>query len=300
MDTSIRISKKMRRTLLGTVPVYSPLYQFHPLTRFITLGFLGVIPMFIDWPEINFLILVATFVFLFWSRVDLSGLKIYLPLTITVAIFMFTISIGFPGSKPDYVSFKFLWLTLYFQPLFFTFASYWRLMAMLFGTIQYFSTNRERETLVAIRTMRAPFVISYFFSLSLRAAGMFMEDMRTIREAERARGLDEDALSLADRAKLYAMYLIPLFTLAIRRTDEITNALVARGYTPAGKLENGSHRSDYILSQYPFRSRDQILIWSMIGIFILVAVLRFGFGFFTMNTDPLRILLLSMLTGGAQ
>ncbi len=300
MDTSIRISQRMRRTLLGTVPVTSPLYQLHPLTRFVTLLFMGIIPMFIDWPEINIVILLAIFLYMQWARVDISGLKIYLPLTITVAIFMFTISIGFPGQKPDYVSFHFLWLTLFFQPLFFTFASYWRLMAMLFGTIQYFSTNRERETLVAIRSMKAPFVISYFFSLSLRAAGMFMEDMRTIREAERARGLDETALTLADRAKLYAMYLIPLFTLAIRRTDEISNALFARGYTPAGKLENGGARSDYILSKYLFRRIDSFLIISMIVIFILVAVLRIGFGFFIITSDPLRAILLGMLTGGAQ
>lgn len=71
---------------------------------------------------------------------------------------------------------------------------------------------------------------------------MFMEDIKIIREAERARGLDETALSLADRAKLYAMYLMPLFTLAIRRTDEISNALYARGYTPSGKMENGGER----------------------------------------------------------
>ncbi|MDA1373001.1 MAG: energy-coupling factor transporter transmembrane component T [Proteobacteria bacterium] len=300
MDTSLRVSQRMRRTLLGTVPVHSPLYKLHPLTRFVTLLFLGVLPMFIDWPEINIMILVAIFIYLSWSRVDLSGLKIYLPLTITVAIFMFAISIGFPGYKPDYVGFPFMGLQLFFQPLFFTLASYWRLIAMLFGTIQYFSTNRERDTLVAIRTLHVPFVISYFFSLSLRAAGMFMEDMRIIREAERARGLDETALTLADRAKLYAMYLIPLFTLAIRRTDEITNALVARGYTLSGKLENGNQRSDYILSKYPFRLLDRALILGMLCTFVLVVILRVGFGYWSMDTDPLRIYLLAMLLGGGQ
>ncbi len=288
----------MRRTLLGTVPLSSPLYELHPLTRFFTLLFLGIISLFIDWPEINFLIVVAIFIYLIWARVDISGLKIYLPLTVTVAIFMFAVSIGFPGHNPNNIALPFLGLTLYFQPLYWTFASYWRLMAMLFGTIQYFSTNRERETLVAIRSLKAPFVITYFFSLSLRAAGMFMEDMKTIREAERARGLDETALSLTDRAKLYAMYLIPLFTLAIRRTDEISNALFARGYTPSGKMENGGERSDYILSKYPFRTIDTVLIVSMVVIFIVLAVLKLGFGFLTIETDPLRTLLITMMTGG--
>ena len=300
MDTSIKITQRMRRTLLGTVPVHSPLYQLHPLTRFITLLFFGIISMFIDWPLVNIALLVVIILYISWAKVDISGLKIYAPLTITVAIFMFTVSIGFPGRDPQNVPFHFLGLTLYVQPLYFTFASYWRLMAMLFGTIQYFSTNRERETLVAIRSLRTPFVITYFFSIALRAAGMFMEDMKTIREAERARGMDESALSLVERAKLYAMYLIPLFTLAIRRTDEISNALYARGYTPSGKMENGGQRSDYILSKYPFHTIDSVLIAAMIVIFVVMGVLRIGFGVFSIGSDPLRAMLITLASGGAQ
>ena len=298
MDTSLKVSKKMRRTLLGTVPVHSPLYQLHPLTRFATLLFFGTISMFIDWPEINIALLVAIFIYLSWAQVDISGLKIYLPLTVSVAFFMFTVSIAFPGHDPNNISFHFLGLTLFFQPLFWTFASYWRLMAMLMGTIQYFSTNRERETLVAIRSLKTPFVITYFFSIALRAAGMFMEDMKIIREAERARGLDENALSLGDRAKLYAMYLIPLFTLAIRRTDEISNALYARGYTPSGKMENGGERSDYILTKYPSHTIDTVLIAAMVATFILVGVLKTVFGVFSITTDPLRTFLISLFQGG--
>ena len=298
MDTSYKISQRMRRTLLGTVPVSSPLYQLHPLTRLFTLLFLGVISLFIDWAVINIGLLVLMMVYLIWARVDISGLKIYMPLTVTVAIFMFTVSIAFPTIKPDSIQFTFAGLTLYLQSLYWTFASYWRLMAMLLGTIQYFSTNRERETLVAIRSLKAPFVVTYFFSLSLRAAGMFMEDMRIIREAERARGLDESSLTLGDRAKLYAMYLIPLFTLAIRRTDEISNALLARGYTPSGKTEGGE-RTDYILTKYPFRRIDHALIYSMIAAFLLVIVLRY-FGIFSIETDPLRAYLIALMSGVPQ
>jgi energy-coupling factor transporter transmembrane protein EcfT len=285
--------KRMRKTLLGTVPITSPLYQIHPVTRLMTLLFLGVISMFIDMPEVNILLIVLIFVYLNWAKVNMSSMKIYLPLTVTVAIFMFTVSIGFPSKQPDYHTFQFLGITFYYESLFWTFASYWRLMAMLMGTIQYFTTNRERETLVAIRTLRAPFVATYFFSLSLRAAGMFMEDMRIVREAERARGLDETSMSLRDRAKLYAMYMIPLFTLAIRRTDEISNALYARGYTISGKLESGVHRSDYILTKYPFGRIDAQIIAAMAFTFVVVVILR-AFGIFTIAQSPLNVFLLSL------
>jgi energy-coupling factor transporter transmembrane protein EcfT len=287
-------SMRMRKTLLGTVPVTSPLYQLHPTTRFFTLLFLGVVSMFIDLPEINILLLVLVFIYLAWAKVNLSSLKIYAPLTVTVAIFMFAVSIGFPSKHPDSHIFQFLGITFYFESLYWTFASYWRLMAMLIGTIQYFSTNRERETLVAIRTLKAPFVITYFFSLALRSAGMFLEDMRTIREAERARGLDETSLALRERAKLYAMYMIPLFTLAIRRTDEIANALYARGYTPSGKLESGVHRSDYIITKYPWHTIDTVLIAAMVITFVIIILLRTTLGVFEVSQSPLRIFLLGL------
>jgi len=255
--------------------------------------FLGAVSLFILVPEINVVLIILILLFLIWAKVDISGLRIYLPLTVTVAIFMFAISTAFPGPKPEYHPFKVLGITFYLEVFYFTFASYWRLMAMLFGTIQYFSTNRERDTLVAIRTLKVPFVVTYFFSLALRSAGMFLEDMHTIREAERARGLDESAMSLSDRAKLYGMYMIPLFTLAIRRTDEISNALYARGYTPSGKIEGGGKRSDYILTQYPIRVVDIVLIVLMIGIFILAGFLQIRYGYFSMEHSPLYQFLLS-------
>jgi energy-coupling factor transporter transmembrane protein EcfT len=287
----------MRRTLLGTIPVTSPLYRLHPVTRFISLLFLGVVSMFIDLPEINIVFLILVLVYMKWARVDISGLRIYLPLMFTVAIFMFTVSIAFPGDDPTFHSFQFLGITLYLEPLYWTFASYWRLMAMLFGTIQYFSTNRERDTLVAVRSLKIPFVVTYFLSLALRSAGMFMEDMRTIREAERARGLDEASMSLSDRAKLYVMYMIPLFTLAIRRADEISNALYARGYTPSGKVEGGGERTDYVLTKYKIRTLDVVLIVAQVVIFVTVGVLRMGFGVFAVTQSPLRQYLLTLLGG---
>jgi energy-coupling factor transporter transmembrane protein EcfT len=253
--------------------------------------------MFIDLPEINIILLILILIYVKWARVDISGLRIYLPMVFTVAIFMFTVSIIFPGDDPTFHAFQFLGITFYLEPLYWTFASYWRLMAMLFGTIQYFSTNRERDTLVAVRSLKVPFVVTYFLSLSLRAAGMFMEDMRIIREAERARGLDESSMSLGDRAKLYAMYMIPLFTLAIRRADEISNALYARGYRPSGQVEGGGKRTDYILTKYKIRTLDIVLIVVQVIIFTVVGVLRMGFGVFTVTQSPLRQYLLTLLSG---
>ena len=264
-------------------------YAYHPATRLILFVFLGVIPLFIFIPEVNIFLLLVNLALLRWGKVDVQRLKIYMPIIFTVAIFMFTVVLLAPGKDPSYTPLEVLGKTIYYQPVFFTFAAYWRLIAMLFGTILYFSTNRERDLLVGLRALRLPFVASYVVGLSIRASGMFMEDFRTIREAEQARGLDTKAMRFSDQVKLYMMYLIPLFSIALRRANEISNALFARGYTITGRTSTGKPREDYIRSTYSYSRRDYIAIAAMAIIFVGTGAAQIFFGVFALANSPLNI-----------
>ena len=294
MPAGVR-APKLRKTLLGYVPIESPFYQYHPVTRLVMFIFFGVVPIFIDMPEINFALVVCMIGLLLWGKADLRRMRIYMPLIVTVAIFMFLVVFLAPGKDPSYTPIHIGAFTIFYQPVFFTFASYWRLMAMLFGTIIYFSTNRERDMLVALRSLKLPFIASYVIGFSIRAAGMFMEDFSTIREAEQARGLDKSALKLTDQVKLYVMYLVPLFSIALRRADEISHALFARGYTFTGKVGHGDKRSDYILTKYKIAPKD----WAWIAIFVILfvgaGVAEYGFGAFRLPHSPINILLRQLL-----
>ncbi len=294
VQQGVRVAKA-RKTLLGHVPITSPFYQFHPVTRLIMFVFFGVIPLFIFVPEVNFALLLINLVLMRWGRVNLRGLRVYMPVIFTVAIFMFTVVLLAPGNDPSYTPLQVGPITIYYQPVFFTFAAYWRLIAMLFGTILYFSTNRERDMLVALRTLRLPFIASYVIGLSIRSAGMFMEDFRTIREAEQARGLDTKAMRFSDQVKLYMMYLIPLFSIALRRADEISNALFARGYTLTGRVGRGGKRQDYIRSLYKIRSRDIVAITAMAIIFLATGYAQMRYGVFAIEHSPLNIWLRGQL-----
>jgi len=291
LPPTIGRTAKARKTLLGYVPMESPFYDYHPATRLVLFVFLGVIPLFIFVPEINIFLLLVNLALLRWGKVDVQRLKIYMPIIFTVAIFMFTVVILAPGNDPSYTPIDVAGITIYYQPVFFTFAAYWRLIAMLFGTILYFSTNRERELLVGLRALRLPFVASYVVGLSIRAAGMFMEDFRTIREAEQARGLDTKAMRFSDQVKLYMMYLIPLFSIALRRANEISNALFARGYTLTGRTSTGKPRQDYIRSTYSYSKRDFVAVAVMVIIFVATGLAQIFFNVFAIEHSPLNILL---------
>lgn len=265
----------MKSTIIGFVPVESPLYVLHPVTRLILFIVTGLIPMFIERPEINLLFMFSIMILFLYARVDISGLKIYLPMMITVGLFIFLTYIFFPGDDPNYVQIgSILGLKLYYQPLRWAFMAYIRILTLLWAAIFFFSTNRERDILTGFRGIGTPFVISYFIGLSLRSVGMFLEDYKTIREAEQSRGLDMNSLSFFEKVKKYSMYIIPLFTIAFRRGDEITNALFAKGFTFNGKVPGKKQRADYILSTYNYSIVDITLIIFLILFFILMIYLK--------------------------
>jgi energy-coupling factor transporter transmembrane protein EcfT len=286
---------RLRKTLLSYVPAESPFYAFHPAARLVLFLFVGIVPIFIDMPEVNFGLILCTLLLLAWGRVRLHQLKQYFPVIVTVAVFMFTVVLLAPGNKPEHHALHIGSFTVYYEPTFFTFASYVRLIAMLFGTILYFSTNRERELLVALRWFRLPFIASYVIGLSVRSASMFMEDFRTIREAEQARGLDASGMKLADQAKLYAMYLVPLFSIALRRADEIGAALFARGFSYSGAFGGAGRRPDYVLQQYPMRSRDWIAIAVLGALFLAAPIAQYGFDLFRLTHSPINRFLMQFL-----
>lgn len=279
-------SEFAKKTLLGVVPADSPFYAFHPVTRLMLLFVLSVTPMFIDRPEINLAIIAMTFGLFRWGRVRMSDLKKYSPLLVTVALFMFVVAFLAPGDRAHLTPFRMAGLTLYFEPMSWAFVSYARLMAMLFGSILYFSTNRERDVLVALRTLHVPFAVSYVAGLSLRSAGMFMEDFATIREAEQARALDLDALSLREKVKLYTMYTVPLFAVALRRADEISAALYARGYTLSGQPGTGGKRTDYLRDRFVVGARDWAVSLGLLSACIAIAIVSRTTNLFSANSSP--------------
>jgi energy-coupling factor transporter transmembrane protein EcfT len=153
---------------------------------------------------------------------------------------------------------------------------------MIFVMIFFLSTSRERDVIVAMRFIRVPFVVTYVFAMALRSAGMVLEDFFIVRQAEQARGFDTRGKSIAYKLRKYIMYMIPLFALSLRRAEEFTNALVARGYAFTGDAAKVK-RADYILTHYSFKPVDGILTAAIIGLFAFILVMRYGYGYMGSN-----------------
>ena len=68
--------ENMRKTVLGYVPIQSPIYDLHPVTRIIIYLAMSFVPLLIQMPEVNLLLLIATLCMFKFSRIDLRQLKV--------------------------------------------------------------------------------------------------------------------------------------------------------------------------------------------------------------------------------
>lgn len=279
------VKRKMHRTIIGFVPGESIMYKLHPVVRLSLYIATGILPLFIETPEISLLFIVLVLILFVVANVNLNRLKIFTPMLITVGIIINLTYIFFPIRKAEgLVMFSLGSLDVHFYSTMWAFAIYLRIITLVLASVFYFSTNRERDILVAMRSIGTPFVVSYFIGLALRSAGIFIEDYAIIREAEQARGLDVRNLSFFGKIKHFSMYLVPLFTLSIRKSDDISTGLFAKGTELSGKID-GKKRADYLRSKLKITIIDKGWLVVIVVFTLSVMVVSITSGLLTIENS---------------
>ena len=281
----------MNKTLLGYVPDESPIYAVHPFVKLFFLLIVSLFPMFVSAPDWNIGLMVVIIIFMWISRVNMSTLKIYIPVAISMGTIIFLSYTVMGGTHPEFeLLARVAGVNFYWERIRDALVVYFRVLPMIFTMVFFLSTSRERDVIVAMRSIKMPFVVTYVFAMALRAAGMVLEDFHIVRQAEQARGFDPSGKSLPYKIRQYVMYMVPLFALSLRRSEEFTNALVARGYAFTGEISKVK-RADYILTHYTYKYFDYIFI-GIIGLsFVALLVFRYGFGYFQVDQSWLISLL---------
>jgi energy-coupling factor transport system permease protein len=277
----------MNKTLLGYVPDKSPIYNIHPFVKLFFMLVVSLFPLFISAPEWNIAIIVGIILLMWYSRVNMSTLKIYIPVAISMGVIILISYTVLGGYHPEYrLLFQFIGVHIYWERIRDALVVYFRILPMIFTMVFFLSTSRERDVIVAMRFIRIPFVVTYVFAMALRSAGMVLEDFFTVRQAEQARGFDPTGKSLVYKIRKYIMYMIPLFALSLRRSEEFTNALVARGYAFTGEAAKVK-RADYVLTHYSFKLVDGAVTAAISALFVVILVLDYGYGYMGINSSLL-------------
>lgn len=286
----------MNKTLLGYVPDQSPIYAIHPFVKLFFLLVVSLFPMFISPPEWNLALTLLIVGLMWYSRVNMGTLRIYIPVLVSMGSIILISYTVLGGTHPEYqLLLRVIGIKIYWERLRDAIVVYCRILPMIFTMIFFLSTSRERDVIVAMRSIRVPFVVTYVFAMALRAAGMVMEDFQIVRQAEKARGFDTTGKSIAYKIRKYVMYMIPLFALSLRRSEEFTNALVARGYAFTGEASR-IKRADYILTHYTFTSLDGVLTALISLSFVAILILRYGLDYFLLDSSWLVAWLKEILT----
>ena len=160
-----------------------------------------------------------------------------------LVIFMFAIYIFIPN--PNYsgpVAFN-IGFDVYWQAFYQAGYIILRLILMLALMMVLTSTTSPMNLtyafewyMVPLKLIRVPVhAIAMTLSIALRFIPTLLEEADRIMKAQASRGVDFNRGRLMKRFKAIISLIIPLFVSAIDRSEELSNAMEARGYDPSAK-----------------------------------------------------------------
>ncbi len=136
--------------------------------------------------------------------------------------------------------------------------------AMVFVSLMLVMTTRDIEFVGAMQQLRVPYVVAFFFSLVLRTLSNAVMDYETIRQAQLARGVALRPRSLPGKIRDMAHMSVPLVATMIRRSTEVSDAVIARGFRLGGTAPTEYHEAQ------PLRAVDWLIL--ALQVLLLVAV----------------------------
>ena len=201
----------------------SPVHRLHPVTKLVVLGGICTIALVLRSPAP----LLAFFGVILLATIATGGLGnvrrvlVFLLLAGTSALVLWTLA----GRGPTHLV---LWMSR--EGLRLGVVAALRIDSFILAGVLFLSTTRNEEIVLGLLRIGLPYPICFAFSTALRLAPSFIGTGLAVREAQRARGLDPDAGSLAARLKANIPLLVPTFLTTIRMTNHLAMSLEARGF----------------------------------------------------------------------
>jgi len=152
-----------------------------------------------------------------------------------------------------------------------------RLVYMISITTILTSTTKPLDLTYALEWYFKPLKIIHFpaheiamtISIALRFIPTLLEETEKIMKAQASRGVDLQEGKLKEKISAVVSLIIPLFISAFQRSEELANAMEARGYNPTGK-----------------RTRYRLLSFHIRDLFTLVFCLAIIAGTYFLMLNP--------------
>ncbi len=148
------------------------------------------------------------------------------------------------------------------------------LSIVLMSSILTFTTTPSQLTLgleslmKPLKIVKIPVeILAMIIALALRFIPTILEETTRIMKAQTSRGATYDEGSVFKKIKHLVSLLIPLFIMAFKRSDELANAMEARGYDP-NKKRTRLHKLSISL-------KDIIYIFSIVSLTTVLVYFRY-------------------------
>jgi energy-coupling factor transport system permease protein len=196
-------------------------------------------------------------------------------------IFLLVINILIPNTQTINTYFMVFGLRIYHAALLQTFYIVFRLVLMIALTLILTASTRPLDLTYAIEWYLTPLKVIRFpshevamtMSIALRFIPTLLDETNRIMKAQASRGVDFVHGKLKEKMRAIVSLIVPLFISAFQRSEELANAMEARGYDPSAT------RTRY--RQLKWRTRDSFALAFMtlyfIG-FIYLYAIRFVIG----------------------
>lgn len=150
-----------------------------------------------------------------------------------------------------------------------------RLVLLVVGTSILTLTTSPIELTDGIEKLLSPLRVigvpahelAMMMTIALRFIPTLIDETDKIMKAQMARGADFESGNVLSRAKNLVPLLVPLFVNALRRAEELANAMESRCY------RGGDHRTK--LNELEFQASDFIISGVNLVFFILVSAYRY-------------------------
>lgn len=187
-------------------------------------------------------------------------------------VFLLVINILIPYSGPI-EGFVTLWegFRVYYGSIAQTFYIVFRLVLMISLTLVLTGTTRPLDLTYAIEWFLSPLKIVHFptheiamtISIALRFIPTLLEETQRIMKAQSSRGVDFVNGKFNEKIRAIVSLIVPLFISAFQRSEELANAMEARGYNPTAP------RTRYRELRFHMRDAVSFLLIQVMFIFFL-------------------------------
>ncbi|RLG08659.1 MAG: hypothetical protein DRN68_03220, partial [Thaumarchaeota archaeon] len=128
----------------------------------------------------------------------------------------------------------------------------YRLIALLASFSIFFLTTTPEEIGMTLTKLKIPYMYVFAFISAIRFTPILAEELQTIMDSQRSRGLELDKGNPLTRLRRYIPILVPLIVNVLRRSYELAEAMEVKCF--------GASKKRTYLKELKLRPKDLIVI----------------------------------------